>query len=313
MTNYIRFCRKFSVTKFVLRFEKSRRVMCNLREMICAHVNSFNDQLFCVLRTLFTVCFRGDRLCFRAPTFVILALICSRAFADFDLGIGGTTRSYPLAGVVEADAGYDILLYGTKKAPFSGYTRVKIDGSSAYTYNSLGGAVEFFPLAFVGARAGGEAIQNDKDYRAYDCDTYRCLGRFYRTYIETELTLGAGPVFVQGRWRREHWTQKDPLAGDFIEPTSGFAVHGEGDHQTVYYGIAGVKFSPAWSFLGVLRYAESDLTQAWSRFPYGALVYKSGDFSIGAGAGVFESNIKDKAFSALGFLRWQIAPSLALE
>ena len=129
-------------------------------------------------------------------------LFTEAAFAGFDLRAGGIVRSYPLAGTVDAELGYGILLRGTANSPFSSYLRMKVDGSTAGIFNSAGAALEFFPLGILGVRAGGEALQNDKDYSAYDCEAHECLGRFYRTYIEAELTLGAGPVFVQGRWRR---------------------------------------------------------------------------------------------------------------
>jgi len=270
------------------------------------------EQLVNVLRRKFSVLNSRARLRNLAPTIVILILFSHAAWAGFDLHIGAATRSYPLSGVVQAESGYGILLRGTAHSPFSSYLRLKIDGASAGTYNSLGAAFEFFPLAILGLRAGGEAIQNDNEYTAYDCAAHQCLGRNYRTYIEGELTLGAGPVFVQGRWRRERWSQKDPLQGDFIDPTSGVVLKSEGDSQTVYYGVAGIKFGPKWSVLGVVRYAESDLLKGWSRLPYGVLMFKEGTFSAGVGAGVFASSLKDKDFSALGFLRWEIAPSLAV-
>jgi hypothetical protein len=117
---------------------------------------------------------------------------------------------------------------------------------------------------------------------------------------------------VQGRWRRERWTQKNPEQGDFIDPTSGVLLKSRGDSQTVYYGIAGLKFSDRWTLLGVVRYSENDQLGGWSRFPYGVIRYKSGPFSVGLGAGVFESSLKSENISALGLLRWEIAPSLAV-
>lgn len=240
------------------------------------------------------------------PTFVILCLTWS-ARADLDLGVGGTFRSYPLSGVVEGRAGYGVLLYGTAGSPISGYLRPHLEVNSAATYNSGLAQLEFFPLAFLGARAGGEAVQNDKDYSPYDCQSYRCLGRFHRTFFAGELTLGAGPVFIRGMWRRERWSQAKEQAGDFIDPTSGLVMRAGGESQTVYYGVGGIKLNETWGVMGGVRYAEDD--DGLSRMPFAMVRFTQGDFSLGLGAGQFESSLKDKGFTAWGYFAWDFMPS----
>lgn len=271
-----------------------------------------DEELVIGFGTFFKTVSRGALFSWCAPTFVSLLLSPTAWGKGFDLSLGGTFRSYPLSGVAEAEAGYGALLWGSEGAPWYGYLRPKLEGASAGTYNSGAVSLELFPISFLGVRAGGESIQNDNEYSAYDCELYRCLGRFARTFVEAELTLGAGPVFVQGRWRRERWWQKDADAGDFIEPTSGLVLRGTGDSETIYIGVAGFKFNDSWSLLGVVRYAESDQTEGWSRMPYGVIRYTRGRLQIGAGAGQFESSLKEKEVTALSFIKWEVAPSIAL-
>lgn len=270
-------------------------------------------ELMNALRTIFRVCFRGDRLGNRATAIVIFVLFSQASFAAVDASLGGTLRAYPLAGVMEAESGYNYLIRGSANSPFSSYVRTRALWSTAFVYNSLDGAIEFFPLAFLGLRGGGEAIQNDSKYSAFDCETYRCLGRYYRTYIEGELTLGAGPVFAQGRWRRERWTQDDGSAGDFIDPTSAVSLKSSGDSQTVYYAVAGFKFADHYTAMGVLRLSENDQLGGWSRFPYGVIRYQDGPLTLGVGAGQFESSLKTKGLSAIALIKWEFWPSLALK
>ncbi len=277
------------------------------------------DELVYALRRKFRVGVARDHLRKVRPTIVFFALIFScaiiapqKVFAGFDAYGGGIFRSYPLSGVAEGEAGYGVLLRGDANSPFSSYTRLKLYGSSAVIYNSLDAAVELFPLAIAGVRAGGEAIQNDTEYSAHECGKYECVGRYYRTYIEGELNLGAGPVFVQGRWRRERWTQKNPGDGDFIDPTSAVLIKSNGDSQTVYFGIAGVNLNPKWSVLGIVRYSENDQLGGWSRFPYGMLRYKDGPLTVALGGGMFESSLKRESFSTVMTLRWDFSPSLAV-
>jgi hypothetical protein len=255
----------------------------------------------------------GDHFSFRAPTFVSLLLFSCVARAGFDASAGGTFRAYPLSGVVEADAGYGYLIWGAEGSPLYGYIRPKIEAASAISYNSAAAVLEVFPVSFLGVRGGGESIENDKRYSDFNCTNNNCLGRFYRTFAEAELTLGYGRVFAQGRIRRERWSQKEPEAGDFVEPTSGITLKSGGDSETVYIGLIGFKYSETWSILAVTRYAESDGFESFSRLPYGVIRYTSGTLQLGAGLGEFESSLKTKDLTVLGFLKWEIAPSVALK
>jgi hypothetical protein len=283
-------------------------------EMIRFARTGIGAKLLSGFGTFFKAFSRGDHFKFWAPTFVSFWLAIPAFGAGLDLAIGGTFRSYPLSGVLEPELGYGMILWGDESAsPWYGYLRPKIEGATAATYNSGAVSLELFPLSFLGGRAGGESIQNDNEYSAYDCEIYGCLGRYYRTFAEAELSLGAGPVFMQARWRRERWTQKNAQAGDFLEPTSGVVLDGTGDSQTVYIGMLGFKFSENWSVLGVVRYAESEGLEGWSRMPYGVIRYTSGNFQIGVGGGQFESSLKSKDATALGFFRWDFWPSVAIK
>ncbi|HMN68120.1 MAG TPA: hypothetical protein PKC28_06225 [Bdellovibrionales bacterium] len=230
-----------------------------------------------------------------------------------DLSAGVLFRSYPISTVGAVNAGYGQVLWGDNATPFYGYVRATGDFYTAATYNALVGGVEFFPLAFLGARAGGEANQNDNDYIAYQCELYECLGRRYRTYFESELTLGAGPFFVQGKWRRERWSRKDADGGDFIDPTSGFVLKSQGDSETVYTGAAGMKINAQWTALVSVRYAESDEYKGYSRMPAVLARYVTGVWTFAGGVGQYESSVKTKEVTAMGFVRWEFAPSVTLK
>lgn len=272
------------------------------------------EQLVSDFRNSFMGRASGDCFRFCATTFVSVLLLHSVANADLDLSISTTARSFPLSGIIEAESGYGITLWGTSggDSPFYGFVRPRAIAGSAATYNSLDGALEVFPISFLGARAGGESIQNDDNYSDHDCENFDCKGRFYRTYVESELMLGAGPVFLQAAWRRERWTRKAPTATSFIEPTSGFALAGDGDNETVYRGLVGYKISDKWTILGALRYSEAEKTESFSRFPYGVVRFSKDDFSAGVGGGVFESSLKKPTGAGVVFLKWEPRKSVAL-
>ncbi|MGZ3721977.1 MAG: hypothetical protein ACXVA9_03540 [Bdellovibrionales bacterium] len=258
--------------------------------------------------------FFGDVLRARATTIVMLMFFSGAVAAEIDFNISGAVRSYPLSGILEGDLGYGLLLWGQHgSGPMYGYIRPHVGAATAGYYNSAIASLDLYPISFFGFRAGGEAIENDKNYTAYDCDRYQCKGRSYRTFAQGELTVGHGPIFVQLREKREHWTLGNPNSGEFMETSSGLSLSGQGDSQTVYRAVAGYKINPTWTVMGVYMYSQSDNTREISRFPYAALRYVTGPCSVGVGAGVYSSTIKPEGGSALAYFGWNIKPSLALQ
>jgi hypothetical protein len=222
-----------------------------------------DDELLNGLRRKFTMRYLGDVFRVRATTIVMLVFFGCAAFADLDYNADIALRSYPLSGILEGDLGYGFLLWGTAGAasPFYGYLRPHAGAGTAGSYNSGMAAVDFYPLSFLGGSAGGEAIENDKDYTAYDCLAYQCRGRSYRSFVQAEFSFAGGPFFGQIRWKREHWTLAAPSTGRFIETTTGLALQGQGDSLTVYRGVLGGKLSDHWALIGTYIYAQSDLTR----------------------------------------------------
>lgn len=255
----------------------------------------------------------GDNFRKWVTAIVILMTFSQPSFADFDLSLGGLARSYPLGGALEANAGYGILLWGDAGPPWYGYMRARLDGASALRFNSISPSLEIYPVSFFGIRAGGESIQNDADYSAYDCVTYVCRGRFYNTFVQAELTLGAGAFFVQGRMRRERWSQAVSGATAFIDPEAGLAMVGTGDSRTYYRGALGYKINENWTAVASMVYVQADSDNGISRFPFALVRFKTGAFTVAAGGGVFASKLKDEGAAALLIFNWEIWPSLALK
>ena len=242
---------------------------------------------------------------------IVGLLLVQAAVAGVDSSVGATYRSYPLSGGLEPTIGYGWVAYGTEGSPFSGYLRAALDGFTAGSYNSGVAKLEVFPLAFIGARAGGESIQNDKDYRSYQCTSVGCKGRYYRTFVESELSLGYGGAFAQGTWRRERWTQAKGQTSDYIDPTSGLVMSATGESQTVYSAVVGYKFNPSWALLGGVRYAEDD--DGMAQMPFGMIRWISGKLTLGVGGGSFKSELKKREATALAYFTWNIWPSVAIK
>ncbi len=246
-------------------------------------------------------------------TFLGLVLLASaEAQAQVDVALSGQTRSYPQSGVAGVTLGYSQLLWGDTSDPFYGYLRPRLELNSAGSYNSANFGVELYPISFLGVRAGGESIQNDQEYSAYDCTTASCLGRFYRTYFQSDLSLALGPLFAQARYGRERWTMAEPRVIDFIEPTSGLALVPTGDSLTLLRGLIGYRFNPEWSVLAVYQTLQADQVDGVSRFAFAAVRFSSSKWSVGLGGGMFSSPLKKREATAIAYFEWAILPSLAL-
>jgi hypothetical protein len=209
--------------------------------------------------------------------------------------------------------GYNFLLWGDPTAsPWYGYVRPSVYGETSISYNTLGGALDLFPVSFLRFRVGENAIQNDVDYKAYDCATYECRGRYNRTYAQVQLTLGLAGFFVQGRVQEETWSQGNPGSIEFIDPENGLALSPSGDRETIYRAMVGYKLSPLFTVTTGYTTAQSFHTNEASTFPFALAIYTSGDLVVGGGFGVFSSDVKPAELSGLFFLKWQILPGLDL-
>jgi hypothetical protein len=296
-----------------LVFEKIHDLMCNQNEAGGAAIFFRADELLNDLRRKFTMEFFGDVFRVRATTIVMSLLFACAGHADFDYNADFGLRSYPLSGALEGNLGYGLLLWGTPgSSPMYGYVRPHVGAATAGYYNSGNAVLDVYPLSFLGGSVGGEAIENDKDYSAYDCAAYQCRGRSYRSFAQAELSLAAGPLFSQFRWKRERWTLGAPRSQQFIETTSGLALDGQGDFLTVYRGAVGVKYSEKWSLIANYIYAQSDVSREVSRFPFAVVRFKNGPYSISLGGGVYSSTIKAEGGSVLLLMGWNLKPGLGL-
>jgi hypothetical protein len=248
-----------------------------------------------------------------AVAIIPLMLSADFAAAAPDLSVGTEFRSYPLSGVVESELGYNFLLWGSpSESPWYGYVRPVVYCDTSISYNTLGAALDVYPISFLRFRMGENGIQNDVDYKAYDCTTDDCRGRYERKYAQVQLSLGDAGFFAQGRVQWEDWTQRNSGTVDFVEPENGLALSPSGDSEIVYRVIGGYKLSSRLKASAGLIYAQSSQTNESSRFPFGLAIYTSGALTVGGGVGVFSSDIKSAGISGLFFLSWQVLPGLEL-
>jgi hypothetical protein len=241
----------------------------------------------------------------------VVLLPLPRAMAGFEPSVSALARSYPLSGSLNAKLGYSAVLWGQpgNENPWFGYIRPSIGGATAGSYNSGNAEIAVFPISFIGFSAGGESISNGADYRAYDCDTYGCRGKFWRTYASASLALGAGPFFLVGRGKVEKLKQHPDQALDFIEPTSGLAAQQNGDELKTATGVLGIKISPSWIVAYTYSWSEMKEVDGQSQTNLGLIMWNLGTWKLAVGGGAFHSELKEKEATGVLRIEWQpIAP-----
>ncbi|MEM7647325.1 MAG: hypothetical protein AAF203_10480 [Pseudomonadota bacterium] len=251
--------------------------------------------------------------------FLILScLLCGHnTLARWDLEFTGVARSYPLAVFLDIDVGQSLLLWGDdqKGSPFYGYIRPSLTFSTAGTYNGLGAGLEFFPISFLGFKAGGETFSNVGPYLNYDCDLNECEGLYYRSYAEAHLFFGLGPWFMALRARQSRF-QRDEFEGvAFVIPH--FAMLSREPLIDIHSGrvITGLNLSEKWRMSFYYLYAESaprhtdlqvqrlgtlNLTRKWS------------EWSLSFGGGLFDSNVIEREPTVLMVIQYKPYPAAGL-
>ncbi len=213
------------------------------------------------------------------------------------------------------DLGYSTEIWGTggsEANPWFGYLRPSVTGFTAGSYNSGRAMLEIYPVSFLGIEGGAEAISNTNEYKAYDCATYNCLGKFWTTFAGATLIAGAGRVFLVAKGKVVNLRQHPAQSANFIEPTSGLVAQRQGDQLTVASGAAGLKVSQSWSVIYAYARSEMKEIESSSEMHLGILSWKSGDWRISAGGGTFRSDIKERQGTGILRIEWRATPQLGL-
>lgn len=160
-------------------------------------------------------------------TLLVILLFCcvGPAYSTIDMGLLGFYRTKPIAGGLQANAGYNQLIWGDKGAkPLYGFVRPNATVFTAGQYNAYAYEAEFWPISFLGVEYGSEKIFNNGIYQDYDCETFQCQTEFRNTYLKYNLLLGYSLFYFKGTIRKQTVEASDK-SKDFIFPQIGSALN----------------------------------------------------------------------------------------
>jgi hypothetical protein len=168
---------------------------------------------------------RGYNLGVKSLLILFIFFITGPAHSTIDMNVFGFYRTKPIAGGLDANVGYNQLLWGDKGAkPLYGFVRPNVTFFTAGQYNAYTVEAEFWPISFLGVEAGKEKYWNNGIYQDYDCETFQCQKEFSNTYLKYNVLLGYSMFFFKGVMRQQ--TVKAAEADrDFIYPQVGSALN----------------------------------------------------------------------------------------
>lgn len=244
--------------------------------------------------------------------FAVLFGFVLRAEAEVELGLDFTARSYPLSGTLTSALGVSWTFWGSAgQGPWYGYLKPELQWSTAGAYNSGLVQVKVFPLSFLGVVVGGEAVSNTQNFKAYDCVTYRCVGKNWQTFAEGQFALAMGPVFTFLKAGLSDWHQAPDQDRDFINPTWGLATRQQGDRLRTLKAALGAELSDHFRLIYAFSFAEMIEKDQQSHMHLALLQWQMENWRAVLGGGVFRSEIKRSEGSAILSLSWH-SPTVEL-
>ena len=178
---------------------------------------------------------------------VLILLISLNLFAQFDLSLGTSARSFPAVGAeVFVDSGYNQVLWGKgdKKNPLYGLIRPALTVASSVVVNNYDARIEFYPISFIGLVRGYKHINSKfEDFPFFDCENVRCMGDIKRDYTRAKIGIGAKGIIAL--W--EGTLSNNSYSGDDPRPVAEFrfatlaAPQSDSMYQSRY--VLGIKHS----------------------------------------------------------------------
>ncbi|MCB0415085.1 MAG: hypothetical protein KDD50_12175 [Bdellovibrionales bacterium] len=248
---------------------------------------------------------------------LVFFFINEKSFAYVDYHSRTFMRSYPFGGGVEFESGYNVLVWkrgvGSPSAmnPWYGFVRPSLQFATAGSFNEYSFKLDLFPISFLGLKFGTSDYQNFKNYSAYDCVNYQCLGHFRIQYAELNLIYGKGPYFGFFKAKQQNYTLLEMLTSNrAIEPSSALLLSAQGD--MVYKYISGLGYRQSDRLAFTLLYLRAVVSDQKSETKLVNASYKWDEYQAGVSLGEFQSDLSSRGTTVVLQLGWNPKPSLEL-
>lgn len=247
-----------------------------------------------------------------------LFILCSwHCLAQTDVTFSTTLRSYPLTGVMEAQAGHSFLLWGEPKDanPLFGYVRPFASYHFIPGYMGANVGLDIFPVSFLGLRYVQEQGENNKDYLSYNCEIRHCRGSLKNNSLETFLALAWRDFFWVGRYKtgRREFSTDNSTHEEYVDSgLSAALLVGEVNLVKAQTMVLGYKWSERINTSYLYQAVFNDSDKRLSLLSSVNIQYKLNSLEVLFGVGRMESKLKEGATTLLFRLGWNYKEKLGL-
>ncbi len=238
-----------------------------------------------------------------------------------DFAAGAAIRSVPFGTAAFAEAGYNVLLWGSreKAGDFKyGYLRASARYAGSGVVNRGDATLTlspWAPLAFdLGATTRLRLIEH---FATVDCEGLSCRGLITGTFARARAVLGAGSGFGMAVVTFEQLVPRDADAAFVDEQSALIGGDGaggrRGDLRREQVWVAGLRLNDRWS--GGFLHQASQMLGAGSSNRQDAVFVDHilrPEWSLMGGAGFYESSTYNRGFTVFARLRWSGPGSLEL-
>jgi len=247
----------------------------------------------------------------RFTLFILTLYSVHSAGQGFDYGLSVPFRSYPLAGGLVAQGGYNVLLWGEKKpdSPLGyAYARPGLTLASSTRTHSYDAFLQVFLIPTTSLEWGiGESARFGNPYFV-DCSIYQCQGNVKRNYFKLTGALGLPRFFLAYSLK---WTRLSSGDAAFVDEYSNLVAHRGGDQLTTGDLALVYKIDSNW-MAAIVRTDERMYDAATtSRLTGLAARYQLSPWVFGLGIGMYESSTASNGLTVFGGVKWVGQPSMA--
>jgi hypothetical protein len=241
--------------------------------------------------------------------FYAALLSFSIAYADvsnsgFDYLIKGGGQTYPLGGIITAQAGYGVKLWEAGPPAEGpqwkyGYLRPAIELQTAGTVNRASAGLEIFPISILGIRGGYGVSQRTLSYvQDFDCSEVMCDETLNYDYLQANLLGGYKSFILSVMGKYEKFTASESVK-PFYEEMSYLVGQADHDDLRTLDVFAGFQLSDRWTSGVRGIYQEFVFSQNNSSSMFAVGRYTEGFWQGTLALGQYKSSHQDSRFSAI--------------
>lgn len=243
---------------------------------------------------------------------LLLLIFTHTAFSQADYKFSFRARTYPVSALLEADAGYNFLLWGKRDSVLYGYLRPNLIYSEIGSYRNGAVAIDLFPISFFKLRAGYMREESIVRRNDINCSEVDCQGKIDHRFIESNLLLGTQGYFTSLRYRLNVSKRVDGNK-PFIEYDTMIPMYRRRDESQLFQLALGKKLNENWNAIYASMYASSDKARGSSTAHYLLAMYQDGPWEIAVGPGAFRSTLLDWGFSSAAWVSWNGGDSFSIK